>query len=53
MREHRLYQADWLMRFYGFDADELTTAGSAESCFGHGSRSSRGRFAIASSFPST
>ena len=24
-REHRLYQADWLMRYYGFDADELTT----------------------------
>ena len=24
-REHRLYQADWLMRFYGFDARELTT----------------------------
>ncbi len=23
-REHRLYQADWLMRFYGFDASELT-----------------------------
>jgi predicted DNA-binding helix-hairpin-helix protein len=22
-REHRLYQADWLLRFYGFDADEL------------------------------
>lgn len=22
-REHRLYQADWLMRFYQFDADEL------------------------------
>ncbi|MBE6471740.1 MAG: putative DNA modification/repair radical SAM protein, partial [Coriobacteriaceae bacterium] len=22
-REHRLYQADWLMRFYGFDADEI------------------------------
>ncbi|WP_116082689.1 putative DNA modification/repair radical SAM protein [Tropicimonas sp. IMCC34011] len=22
-REHRLYQADWLMRFYGFDAKEL------------------------------
>jgi putative DNA modification/repair radical SAM protein len=22
-REHRLYQADWLMRFYGFAADEL------------------------------
>jgi putative DNA modification/repair radical SAM protein len=27
MREHRLYQADWLVRFYGFDADELTTDG--------------------------
>jgi putative DNA modification/repair radical SAM protein len=25
VREHRLYQADWLMRFYGFDAAELTT----------------------------
>lgn len=23
LREHRLYQADWLMRFYGFSADEL------------------------------
>ena len=22
-REHRLYQADWLMRFYGFDAEEI------------------------------
>lgn len=22
-REHRLYQADWLMRFYGFDAAEI------------------------------
>ncbi len=26
MREHRLYQADWLMRFYGFDADEIAPA---------------------------
>jgi putative DNA modification/repair radical SAM protein len=26
VREHRLYQADWLMRFYGFRGDELTTA---------------------------
>lgn len=25
VREHRLYQADWLMRFYGFDAAELTS----------------------------
>ncbi len=23
LREHRLYQADWLLRFYGFDAEEL------------------------------
>ena len=23
LREHRLYQADWLMRFYGFQAEEL------------------------------
>ena len=23
MREHRLYQADWLMRFYGFQQDEI------------------------------
>jgi putative DNA modification/repair radical SAM protein len=23
VREHRLYQADWLMRFYGFDIDEI------------------------------
>jgi putative DNA modification/repair radical SAM protein len=25
IREHRLYQADWLLRFYGFTAEELTT----------------------------
>jgi putative DNA modification/repair radical SAM protein len=25
IREHRLYQADWLTRFYGFDVKELTT----------------------------
>lgn len=23
LRENRLYQADWLMRFYGFEADEI------------------------------
>jgi putative DNA modification/repair radical SAM protein len=27
VREHRLYQADWLMRFYGFEHDEIV-AGS-------------------------
>ncbi|MFT3982796.1 MAG: putative DNA modification/repair radical SAM protein [Lachnospiraceae bacterium] len=26
LREHRLYQADWLMRFYGFEAGELLSA---------------------------
>ncbi len=25
MREHRLYQADWLMRFYGFDRREIAS----------------------------
>jgi putative DNA modification/repair radical SAM protein len=25
LREHRLYQADWLLRFYGFKVDELAT----------------------------
>ena len=25
VREHRLYQADWLVRFYGFEAKDLTT----------------------------
>lgn len=27
-REHRLYQADWLMRKYGFDADEMVYDGT-------------------------
>lgn len=26
LREHRLYQADWLLRFYGFSAGELLNA---------------------------
>lgn len=26
LREHRLYQADWLLRFYGFSADEILDA---------------------------
>lgn len=28
LREHRLYQADWLMRFYGFDVAEIAPAGN-------------------------
>ena len=26
MREHRLYQADWLLRFYGFELPEIASA---------------------------
>ncbi|HDR46880.1 MAG TPA: putative DNA modification/repair radical SAM protein, partial [Geoalkalibacter subterraneus] len=26
LREHRLYQADWLLRFYGFTSDEILSA---------------------------
>ncbi len=26
MREHRLYQSDWLMRYYGFEAGEIVSA---------------------------
>ncbi|MDO5653247.1 MAG: putative DNA modification/repair radical SAM protein [Brachymonas sp.] len=28
LREHRLYQADWLLRYYGFTHDEIVTASS-------------------------
>ena len=28
LREHRLYQADWLLRFYGFDVEELLPPGA-------------------------
>jgi putative DNA modification/repair radical SAM protein len=28
VREHRLYQADWLMRFYGFEAGEIAPSAS-------------------------
>jgi len=27
IREHRLYQSDWLLRFYGFSLDEIVPAG--------------------------
>ncbi len=27
LREHRLYQADWLLRFYGFHAEDLLDPG--------------------------
>lgn len=34
VREHRLYQADWLMRFYGFQVNELTTAAEPDLALG-------------------
>ncbi|RCX16832.1 putative DNA modification/repair radical SAM protein [Anaerobacterium chartisolvens] len=30
LREHRLYQADWLLRFYGFSANELLNEGQPD-----------------------
>ena len=29
LREHRLYQADWLLRFYGFKASEILSEGES------------------------
>lgn len=31
VREHRLYQADWLMRFYGFSHDEIVPGNEDEN----------------------
>jgi putative DNA modification/repair radical SAM protein len=33
MREHRIYQADWLMRFYGFAQREVQSATDAQGMF--------------------
>ena len=33
MREHRLYQADWMMRHYGFSAGEVAAAAGADGHF--------------------
>jgi putative DNA modification/repair radical SAM protein len=35
LREHRLYQADWLLRFYGFTHDELTSANQPDLSLTH------------------
>ena len=32
MREHRIYQADWLMRFYGFAPKEVQSAADKKGC---------------------
>lgn len=31
LREHRLYQSDWMMRFYGYDAGEIAAATDAQT----------------------
>ncbi len=31
LREHRLYQADWLIRFYGFSVDEISSPNTRHS----------------------
>lgn len=31
VREHRLYQADWLLRFYGFTTDEIVPADGVDA----------------------
>ena len=31
VREHRLYQSDWLLRFYGFTVDDIVPATEAEN----------------------
>jgi putative DNA modification/repair radical SAM protein len=31
VREHRLYQADWLLRFYGFTVDDIAPPDAAEN----------------------
>ena len=51
VREHRLYQADWLMRFYGFGVRRAHDAGRAQSRAGRWIRSWPGRCATASAFP--
>ncbi|BAL93440.1 putative DNA modification/repair radical SAM protein [Rubrivivax gelatinosus] len=35
VREHRLYQADWLVRFYGFGHDEIVTGGDGMLALEH------------------
>ena len=53
MREHRLYQSDWLMRFYGFAPPRWRGAAEAggQCCRSTSTPSSPGRSSIASTFP--
>ena len=53
VREHRLYQADWLMRFYGFDVGEIVDDGEPACCRSTSIRSWPGRCGIATASRST
>jgi len=46
MREHRLYQADWLIRFYGFAHDEIVPGFTAASSSAGGSVATGGMLAL-------
>jgi putative DNA modification/repair radical SAM protein len=46
MREHRLYQADWLIRFYGFAHDEIVPDSTATSSSAGGSVATGGMLAL-------
>ena len=49
LREHRLYQADWLLRFYGFTCEEILPEG--ENSPPNTTPNAPGRCAIRSFFP--
>ena len=42
-RENRLYQADWLLRYYGFDVEEIAAAARTACSTSRSTRSSPGR----------
>jgi predicted DNA-binding helix-hairpin-helix protein len=46
MREHRLYQADWLIRFYGFAHDEIVPDSTAASSSAGASVATGGMLAL-------
>ncbi len=51
VREHRLYQADWLMRFYGYDAARADHRPRRRTSTSRPTRSWRGRCGIRGYFP--
>ena len=52
-REHRLYQADWLFRFYGFETEEITSGLPTACLISTSIPSLPGLCGIAIAFPST